>query len=112
MALDVTVIHPLQVSILRKSSLARLQGCIHGEEVKHTKYDELCKEEKISLIPLAVEFFGCWGKEATNFFQVVAKDVACRFNSSESDTLLQLYRQLSVCLVRYNAKAVLKRLPG
>ena len=111
-ALDVTVVHPLQGSILPKSSKAPLQGCLHGEAVKHTKYDEVCERENISIIPLAVEFFGCWGKEATGFFEVVAKNVACRFNSSEADALLQLYRQLSVCLVRYNAKAVLKRLPG
>jgi hypothetical protein len=111
-ALDVTVIYPLQDSILPKSSVASLQGCSLGEAVKHAKYEKFCAEDNISLIPLAVEFFGCWGNEASLFFKHLAKHVACRFNNSVSDTLLQLYRQLSVCLVRYNAIAVLKRLPS
>jgi len=109
-ALDVTVIHPLQESILLKASKAPLQGCLHGESVKHKKYEGVCQSEDILLIPLAVEFFGCWGKEATDFFDHIAKDVACRFNNSKAEVLLQLHRQLSICLVRCNAKAVLKRI--
>jgi len=109
-ALDVTVIHPLQDAILSKSSKASLQGCLHGENGKHKKYDGHCDSENIMLIPLAVEFFGCWGGEATNFFAELAKDVACRFNNTIHETLLQLHRQLSICLIRCNAKAVLKRI--
>jgi hypothetical protein len=80
------------------------------EREKHRKYDALCDEENISLIPLAVEYFGCWGKEAVCFFEKLCKDVANRFDTSASDVSLQLSRQLAVSLVRSNARAVLRRL--
>jgi hypothetical protein len=109
LALDVMVVHPLQQCLLAKASLASLQGCEFGEKEKHHKYDVACEEEGIDFIPLIVEYFGSWGKEACEFFEKLAKGVASRVGSSKFDILLQLHRQLCVSLIRCNAKAVAKR---
>ena|SRR5689334_10279241 len=109
LALDITVIHPLQESLLSKSSTESGQGCAFGESKKHAKYDFLCQQESIDFIPLVVEFFGSWGKEANLFFSKLAKAIAGRTGSLSIDVALQIQRQLCVCLIRCNAKAVAKR---
>jgi len=109
LALDVTVIHPLQDSLLSKSSTESGQGCAFAEAKKHKKYDLLSQEENIDFIPLVVEFFGSWGPEANKFFSKLAKSIAGRTGSSVTDVALQIQRQLCVCLIRCNAKAVAKR---
>jgi hypothetical protein len=111
LALDVTVVHPLQKAILTQSSTSSLSGCNLGEKRKHDKYGMLCESANISFIPLVNEFYGCWGKEAVSFFAKLVKAIHSRFDGSESDISLQLYRQLSICLIRCNALAVLKRVP-
>jgi len=109
LALDITVVHPLQEALLAKSSTESGQGCALGESKKHSKYDLLCEQDGIDFIPLVVEYFGTWGKEANAFFSKLAKAIAGRTGGLIPDVALQMQRQLSVCLVRCNAKAVAKR---
>jgi hypothetical protein len=111
LALDITVIHPLQVAILPKSSVESGRACAFAEEKKHKKYDITCDMDNIDFIPLAVEFFGLWGEEATKFFDKLAKLIAARSGSSPANILLDIYRKLSVCLIRCNAQAVSLRTP-
>ena len=103
------MVHPLQEALLAKSSTEGGQGCIFGESKKHKKYDLLCEQEGIDFIPLVVEYFGTWGKEANVFFTKMTKAIAGRTGGLVSEVALQLQRQLSIALIRCNAKAVAKR---
>ena len=107
--MDVMVVHPLQQCVVAKAAVTSFQGCEFGEKEKHHKYDVACEEEGVDFIPLIVEFFGSWGKEACAFFEKLAKCAASRVGASKYDILLQLHRQLCVSLIRCNAKVVAKR---
>ncbi len=82
-----------------------------AEKRKNDKYDPLLANCHTSFIPLACDFYGTWGKSATNFFTQTLKQGAARLDMPFSAYSLQFYRQLETCLIRHNALAVLERLP-
>jgi hypothetical protein len=109
LALDTMVVHPQALTYISESSTSSLSASAKGESIKHDKYDIPAQQANIDFIPLVVEFYGAWGKEATKFFKKLIGQIADRFDRQPSDVSLQLYRELSVSLVRSNANAVFIR---
>ena len=61
---------------------------------KHSTNDTKCAELKWICIPLVVESYGAWGREAQQFI---------------SSWAFKLYSRLNIALVRANARAILYR---
>jgi hypothetical protein len=109
--LDVTVVHPLQHSLVSRASTVPLHSCIVKEQAKCSKYVGLCDRQRLNFMPLVFEFFGSWGPAADGFFYKLSTAISRRFALKQSSVHLSLSRKLSICLLRSNALAVFRRLP-
>ena len=71
-ACNVTITSPLTPATLKEASIHEGAAAIAAETRKHAANDARCQALGWSCIPLAVETFGNWGKEAWCFFSRLA----------------------------------------
>ena len=74
---------------------------------KHEANDTKCQELGWTCIPLAVETFGHWGKEAQAVFSRLASFIAIHRTSPKSSVLNEIYSRLNMSLVRSVVRAIL-----
>eukprot|EP00731_Ephydatia_muelleri_P037846 Em0578g2a len=72
-AIDITVTSPLTPAMLRMLAHQQGQQAYAAECRKHEANDTKCQELGWTCIPLAVETFGHWGKEAQAVFPVLPR---------------------------------------
>ena len=97
-AFDVTVTSPLSVSILPESSMLVGAAALEAEGRKHRANDPKCSELGWVCVPLTVETYGNWGKEAH------ATTSSCH----KSQVLGEMYGRLNFTLVRAISRAILR----
>eukprot|EP00731_Ephydatia_muelleri_P014677 Em0008g397a len=68
-----------------------------------------CQELGWSCIPLAVETYGNWGKQAHDTFSRLASFLAIHQSSPKAVVVAEIYGRLNVVLVRSIARAILAR---
>ncbi|KAL5476267.1 hypothetical protein EMCRGX_G026190 [Ephydatia muelleri] len=108
-AFDVTVTSPLTPAILNISSIYEGAAGRVAEARKHTTNDAKCQDLGWLCIPLAVETYGNWGKEAHEVFNRLASLLAFGQTSHKSGLLLEIYSHVNMSLVRSIARAILGR---
>ena len=108
-AFDVTVTSPLTPAILNISSFYEGAPGRVAEARKHTTNDAKCQDLGWLCIPLAVETYGNWGKEAREVFNRLASLLAFGQTSHKSGLLLEIYSHVNMSLVRSIARAILGR---
>ena len=80
-----------------------------AEARKHTANDQKCTELGWSCVPLAVESYGAWVKEAQECFALLASRLAVHTSSSKSKTTFDLYSQLNLALTKSISRAIISR---
>ena len=60
-------------------------------------------------IPLAVDTFGHWGKEAQNVFSRLASLLSIHQGRPKSVALFDIYSRMNMCLVRSVSRAIMGR---
>ena len=108
-AFDVTVTSPLSVSILPEASMSVGAAALEAEVQKHGANDPKCSELGWVCIPLAVETYGNWGKDAQATFSRLASCIATTFSCHKSQILGEMYGRLNFTLVRAISRAILGR---
>ncbi|KAL5515417.1 hypothetical protein EMCRGX_G000578 [Ephydatia muelleri] len=108
-AIDITVTSPLTPAMLRDTSTSAWSAAYAAECRKHEAIDTKCQELGWTCIPLAVETFGHWGKEAQAVFSHLASFIAIHRASPKSSVLNEMYSRLNMSLVRSVARAILVR---
>eukprot|EP00731_Ephydatia_muelleri_P033892 Em0041g5a len=108
-AIDITVTSPLTPAMLRDASTSAGSAAYAAECRKHEANDTKCQELGWTCIPLAVETFGHWGKEAQAVFSCLASFIAIHRASPKSSVLNEMYSRLNMSLVRSVARAILVR---
>ena len=108
-ALDITVTSPLIPSILTAASLSEGAAAEEAEARKHRANDPKCSELGWVCIPLAVETYGNWGRDAQSTFSRLASHLATITSSHKRKVLTQLYSRLNITLVWAVARALLAR---
>ena len=68
-----------------------------------------CQELGWSHIPLAIEMYGNWGKEAHVTISRLASHLAIHQSSPKSSVVAEIYERLNTALIRSIAKAILER---
>ena len=106
-AFDVTVTSPLTPAILNISSIYEGAAGRVAEARKHTTNDAKCHDLGWLCIPLAVETYGNWGKEAHEVFNRLASLLAFGQTGHKSGLLLEIYSHVNMSLVRSIARAIL-----
>ena len=86
-AFDVTVTSPLTPVTLNEASIHEGAAALAAETRKHTANYARCQALRWSCIPLAMETFGNWGREAQCVFSRLATLLALRQGRPESSQL-------------------------
>ena len=104
-----TVTSPLTPVTLKDSSRIAGVAALSAETRKHAANDPKCRELGWMCIPMAVETYGSWGKEAQHMFSRLATYLAIHLSCPKSRVLADIYGRLNICLVRAVARAILAR---
>ena len=73
---------------------------------KHSSNDPKCQELGWVCVPLAVESYGNWGKEAQNTFARLASILSISLHCPKAKVLTEIYGRLNTSLVRSVARCV------
>ena len=108
-ALDITITPPLCPAILGESC-HQTGAAVHAAETRklHSNGPK-CQELGWSCIPLAVETYKNWGKEAQDTISRLASHLAIHQSSPKSSVVAEIYGRLNMTLVRSIARAILAR---
>ena len=83
-AWDVTVASPLTPAVLNEAGMTAGAAAAASEQHKHIANDPKCQELGWVCVPLAVETYGEWGREALTTFTCLATRLAISASHSES----------------------------
>ena len=108
-AFDLSVTSPLNPSLLSEAGLTAGSAAVAAELRKHSANDAKCSELGWTCIPLVVESYGAWGREAIEAFSRLASHLATRTNTPKSKVVSNLYGRLNLTLVRANTRSLLLR---
>eukprot|EP00731_Ephydatia_muelleri_P016238 Em0009g662a len=108
-ALDLTVVSPLNANILKEAGMTAGAAAQAAEVRRHTANGQRCTNLGWSCIPLAVESYGAWGREAQRCFTLLATRLAVHNSSSKSKMIFELYSRLNLVLTRSIARAIITR---
>ena len=108
-AFDVTVASPLTPAVLNEASISAGAAAYGAENRKHATNDTRCQELGWMCIPLAVELYGNWGKEAQCVFSRLASLLAVSQSSFKPKMVAEIYGRLNLSLVRSVARAIMGR---
>ena len=106
-AFDITVTSPLTPATLNFSTVTEGAAAQAAEERKHASKDAKCEDFGWTFIPLAVESYGNWGKEARDVFNRFASLLAFGHSSTKPRLLTEIYSHLNMSLARSAAKAIM-----
>ena len=99
-AFDLSVTSLLNPSLLSEAGLTAGSAAVAAELRKHSANDAKCSELGWTCIPLMVESYGAWGREAVQAFSRLASHLATRTNTSKSKVVSNLYGCLNLTLER------------
>ena len=106
-AWDVTVASPLTPAVLNEAGMTAGAA---GEQRKYIANDPKCQELGCMCVPLAVETYGNWGREAhTTFTHLATRLAICVSLPKRRSLPADLFGRLSLVLTRSIARAILSR---
>ena len=99
-AFDFTVSPPLFVASLNQACITSGFAALSAKIRKHKANDPKCSELGWVCVPLAVETYGNWGKEARDTFSCLATQLAIGSPKSKSSFVYEIYSRLNLTLAR------------
>ena len=108
-AWDVTVASPLTPAVLNEAGMTTGAAAAASEQCKHIANDPKCQELGWVCVPLAVETYGHWGREAHTTFTHLATRLAISVSLSKRKVTADLFGRLSLVLTCSIARAILTR---
>ena len=110
-ALDITVASPLCPAILPEAS-HHSGAAANGAELRKLNANSTkCMELGWTCIPMAVETFGHWGREAQSVLSRLASHLSISLSQPRAAVVADIYGRLNIILVRSVSRAILSRLP-
>ena len=82
------------------------------ESRKHQANDAKCSALGWVSTPLVVDSYGAWGNEASRFLAEIIARLAIHKSLPKAQISFELFANLSICLTRVNARAILWRIPS
>ena len=106
-AFYVTVTSPLTPATLHDACNSAGVAAHKAECRKHSSNGPKCQELGWICVPLAVESYGNWGKEAQNTLARLASILSITLHCPKAKVLTEMYGRLNISLVRSVARAIL-----
>ena len=110
-ALDVTVVCPIQDSMVDKAAAKALYAADEAFKRKNTKNVDDCAKINVEFIALAVETFGGWNTISSFHIRLLARQLARQNDENESVITAQIMQKLSIVLQRGNSSLIASRIP-
>ena len=110
-ALDVSVISPLQRLTLENSSMSQGHALSVGEYRKHSTRSDACRKIGVSFVPLLVKTIGGWSEMASQTITSIGRLLGWCLGSNPEDTIRHLFQCLSIFLWWDNLTMWLTRSP-
>ena len=111
-ALDITVINPLQQTLLDRSAAIPGHALQVAFDRKMAKHGEACRTAGIDFIPLPLDTFGGWGDSTVREVKRMGSSLARHSGAEQSETIRHLIQRVSVALMKVNANLILNRSPN
>ena len=108
-ALDITITSTLCPAILGESCHQTGAAVLAAEAHKLHSNGPKCQDLGWSCIPLAVETYGNWGKEAQDTISRLASHLAIHQSPPKSSMVAEIYGRLNITLIRSIDRAILAR---
>lgn len=109
LAIDITVVNPLQVATRAAAATQPGAGAAHAETKKRAKHAKACSVSGLTFIPMAIEVFGHIGPAGIKFIEDVAGAVAGRAGQPLGTAVRDIKRRIAFALIKAQAEAVLLR---
>ena len=111
-ALDISVLSPLNPSTLAEAGATVGAVLEATERRKHQANDAKCLALGWVSTSLVVDSYGAWGNEASSFLAQIIARLAIHKSLPKALIYFELVSNLSICLIRENARAILCRIPS
>ena len=98
-AFNLSVTSPLDPTIILEASVTTGAAAWTTEQRKHCSNDAKCDELAWVCVPLVVESYGAWGKEAVESISQQVSHLATCSSKAKSVVLTELYGRLNLHLV-------------
>ena len=97
--------------MLFRSADSRGSAARHAEDDKDNTYLQLCRQQNLEFVPMAVETCGGWGEAALAAFSRLSVMLAAVSGRTPSEELRWMHQRHAVALQRDNARMILQRAP-
>ena len=110
-AIDITVVNPLQVTLLDRAADTPGHALTHRYNEKMAKHGTACSGAGLAFIPMPVETLGGWHDQSVLQVKKIGSALARHTGQEDSVTINHLFQRLSVLLAKGNAALLLNRIP-
>ena len=111
-ALDITVINPLQQTLLDRSAANPGHALQVAFNRKMSKHGEDCRMAGIAFMPLPLDTLGAWGESRSREVKRMGSSLARHTGGEESKVIRHLIQRVSVTLMKVTANLILNRRPN
>ena len=110
-ALDVTVVNPLQISMVQNAAVTPGYALTKSFDRKVAKHGESCQQAGVCFTPLPFETLGGWHEKTVSEVKKIASSLSRHTGASEGETISDVIQRLSILVIKGNAALLLNRFP-
>ena len=110
-ALDVTVVSPLQQSLLVKAGEEPGAALTYAYERKMRQSSEACQQAGLHFFPLPFETFGGLHPKSISIVTTISRALSAHSGNPSSEVTSHLFQRLGVLLAKGNSALILSRAP-
>ena len=111
MALNVTVVSPLQQGLVERAAVEPGHALVHAHQRKMRQSYDNFNDKDISFIPLPVETLGGWHSQAVVHITRLARQLARYTGREDEEVIRYLFQRLGILLMKGNAALLVNRVP-
>ena len=111
-ALDVTVVNPLQVSMIHQASRTPGYALQKSFDRKMSKHGEPCRQMGVVFTPLPMETLGGWHEVTVREIRKIGSALSRHTGGEEGEVIRHIVQRLSILLIKGNASLILNRVPS
>ena len=111
-ALDVTVVNPLQISMVHQAAESPGHALNKAYERKMSRHGDQCRQAGVVFTPLPLETLGGWHESTISQVRKIASALSRQTGEEEGITVKHVVQRISILLIKGNAALLLNRVPN
>ena len=111
-ALDVTVVNPLQVTMIHHASHSQGYALTKSFDRKMSKHGEPCRQMGVVFTPLPMETLGGWHDVTVQEIRKIGSALSRQTGGEEGEVIRHIVQRMSILLIKGNAALILNRVPS